>query len=247
VRLREKTALVTGGSRGIGRAIAVGLAMEGADVAVNYLNQSKAAEGIASQIRSLGRRAIAVQGDVSDLDSVEKMVDYIIQEFQHVDILVNNAGSISWRELSRVSKQQWHSIIETNLTGVFNCSKAILPSMIDQLFGKIINVSSVFAFHGHSGTVAYSAAKSGLVGFTRTLAKEVGPKGINVNALAPGYIMTDLTQQAPEREKEEIISTIPLRRAGLPADVASVAVFLASEEASYITGQIIYIDGGWKI
>lgn len=247
MRLNGKTALVTGGSRGLGSAIVRAIAMEGADVAINYLTQYEAAENVASEVRSLGKRAVVIQADVADFGSVKKMIDQIIREFGHLDILVNNAGFILWRKLANVTKEEWDNIIQVNLTGVFNCTKCVLPGMIGGKSGKIVIISSIFAFHGQSGSVAYSAAKSGLIGFTRTLAKEVGPYGINVNALAPGYILTDLSKNVSEEEKGELVSTIPLRRAGLPKDVANVAAFLASEEASYITGEVIVIDGGWKL
>ncbi|MEW6263569.1 MAG: 3-oxoacyl-ACP reductase family protein [Thermodesulfobacteriota bacterium] len=247
MRLRDRTALITGSSRGIGEAIALGMAKEGADAIVNYSSRSEAVEKVAYRIRSEGRKALAVQADVGDSDSVKRMADLAIEAFHHLDILVNNAGVILWRYLAKVTEQEWEKVVNRNLTGVFHCTKSVLPHMTARNFGKIINISSAFAFHGLSGSVAYSAAKSALLGFTRTLAKEVGPRGITVNALSPGYILTELTRQASDEEKAQLISDIPLRRGGLPEDIDNAAVFPASEEASYITGQVIKVDGGWKI
>ena len=187
--------MITGGSRGIGKGIAIAMAKEGADVGINYIHQREAAESVASEVRSMGKRGIVIQADVADLSSVKEMINGVIGEFGRVDILVNNSGTILWRKLANVLKEDWDKVIQCNLTGVFNCTKCILPQMMEQKYGKIIINSSIYAFHGPSGSVAYSAAKSGLIGFTRTLAKEVGPYGINVNALAPGYILTDMSKK----------------------------------------------------
>ena len=243
-KLDGKVALVTGASRGIGRAIAIAFAKEGATVAVNYAGNNEKAESVVGEIKELGRDAIAIQGDVADADSVSAMIKTVTESFGKIDILVNNAGITRDNLLMRLKEDDWDSVINTNLKGVFLCTKAITRLMMKQRQGRIINISSVVGVSGNAGQANYAAAKSGVIGLTKTSAKELAARGITVNAIAPGFIETDMTNHLTEDVGEQMLQQIPLKRFGSPDDVAHTAVFLASEEAGYITGQTIHVDGG---
>jgi len=240
--LADKVCLVTGGSRGIGRAICLRLAQEGANVVVNYSTGEDMASQVVREIKKLGQRAIMYKADVSSFDQVSKMIDDIVKEFGRIDILVNNAGVTKDALILRMSEQDWDKVIDVNLKGVFNASRACVKYMVKQRKGKIINISSIVGIYGNAGQVNYAASKAGIIGFTKSLAKELGSRGITVNAVAPGFIKTDMTASFLEKE-DQIVSRIPLKRLGNPDEVANLVVFLASGKADYITGQIIAIDG----
>ena len=247
--LADRAALVTGASRGIGRAIGLRFAEEGCEVAVNYVaeagrDNAAEADEVAEQIRALGPQAICVEADVTDLEAVEDMVAYVIQRLGKLDILVNNAGITRDRTLKKLSKEDWDRVIEVNLTGAFHCARAVIDHMRERRCGRIISISSVVAQIGNIGQTNYGASKAGLIGFTRSLAREVARRGITVNAVAPGFIDTEMTQAMPDDIKEQVTATIPLGRMGTPEDVANVALFLASDAASYITGQMLSVNGG---
>ena len=239
-----RIALVTGASRGIGKAVALALAAGGADVAVNYAGSAQAAEAVAEEIRAMGRKALVVQADVSDAASVQQMVERVIAEFGRIDILVNNAGITRDGLLMRMKDEDWEAVLKTNLTGVFYCTKAVTKGMMKQRYGRIINMTSVVGVMGNAGQANYAAAKAGVIGFTKSTAKELASRGITVNALAPGFIESDMTAGLPEKAKTEMAAAIPLGKMGQPADVAQAVVFLASDWASYITGQTLHVDGG---
>lgn len=242
--LAGKVALVTGGSRGIGRAIALTLAEHGADVAINYAGNTAAAEEIKTAIEGMGRRAILVQGSVADTDGVQAIVNQVVKELGRLDILINNAGITRDGLLMRMKEADWDAVLETNLKGVYNCSKAVMRTMMKQKSGRIVNMASVVGEMGNAGQANYAAAKAGVIGFTKSLAKEVASRGITVNAVAPGFIATDMTSVLTDEQKAEMARTIPLGRAGQPQDVANAVLFLVSEEAAYITGQVLNVDGG---
>ena len=249
MRLQEKVAVVTGAGRGIGEEIAFRFAAEGAKVVVNDIN---AADGnrTVNTIKSKGGKALAVIGSVTVRDIAQRMIDTAVQEFGTVDILVNNAGIIRDAMLHKMTDEQWDQVIEVNLKGVFLCTQCAARVMREEGRGKIINLSSVM-WRGNPGQFNYSASKAGVIGMTKTAAKELAPKGINVNAIAPGLIWTDILRSTPvailERMQKTLASIVPLNRMGSPQDVANVALFLASDESSYITGQVIYCDGGMAI
>lgn len=243
-KLDGKVALVTGASRGIGRAIAIALAKEGASVAVNFAGNSEKAGQVVSEIKEMGREAVAIQGDVTNADSVTAMVKNVTEQFGKLDILINNAGITRDNLLVRMKEEDWDSVINTNLKGVFLCTKAVSRQMMKQRQGRIINISSVVGVSGNAGQANYVAAKSGVIGLTKTTAKELAARGITVNAIAPGFIETDMTNVLTEEVGEQMRKQIPLGRFGLPEDVAKTAVFLASEDSGYITGQTIQVDGG---
>ena len=243
-KLDGKVALVTGASRGIGRAIAIALAKEGATVAVNYAGNTEKAESVVREIREFGSEALAIQADVTNADSVTAMIKTVTEEFGKIDILVNNAGITRDNLLMRMKEEDWDSVINTNLKGVFLCTKAVSRQMMKQRKGRIINISSVVGVSGNAGQANYVAAKSGVIGLTKTSAKELAARGITVNAIAPGFIETDMTNALTEEVSEQLLQQIPLGRFGSPEDVAQTAIFLASEEAAYITGQTIQVDGG---
>jgi 3-oxoacyl-[acyl-carrier protein] reductase len=244
MQLKGKTAVVTGGSRGIGRAIALELASKGANVAVNYTKNSAAADAVVEEIKAMGKLGIAVKADVSSISEVENLVIEVLNAFGSIDILVNNAGITKDNLIVRMTEKEFDDVINTNLKGAFICTKAVSRVMIKQKSGKIINVSSVVGIVGNSGQSNYAAAKAGLIGFTKSMAKELAKRGINVNAVAPGFVQTDMTSSLPEKVKEEFIKSIPLMRIGEPEDIAKGVAFLASEYSDYITGQVINIDGG---
>ncbi len=243
----SRVALVTGGSRGIGRAVALRLAAAGHKVAVNYVaNEAAAAETIAA-IEASGGTAIPVQADVGDESSVAGMVEHVGAELGAVEILVNNAGIARDDLLMRMSADAWDDVIQTNLKSVYLCSKAALRGMLRAKWGRIVNISSVAGVYGNPGQANYSAAKAGVIGFTRSLAKEIGSRGITVNAVAPGFIATDMTAALGEGAAEAATKQITLGRLGRPEEVASAVGYLASQDASYITGQTIVVDGGLAI
>ncbi|HHX50674.1 MAG TPA: 3-oxoacyl-[acyl-carrier-protein] reductase [Clostridia bacterium] len=242
--LEGKTAIVTGSSRGIGKAIALALAGEGARVVINYLENKESALEVIKEIEILGSVALAIKADVSQKSGAELLVEDTVKSFGKLDILVNNAGINRDSLLLRMSNEDWDSVLRTNLTGVFNCSRAALKPMIKERSGRIINISSVVGLVGNGGQTNYAAAKAGVIGFTKSLAKEVASRNILVNAVAPGFIETEMTAGLPARAREELKKTIPLGRFGCTGDVAGVVIFLASPAAGYITGQTITVDGG---
>ncbi|WP_394137036.1 3-oxoacyl-[acyl-carrier-protein] reductase [Cytobacillus oceanisediminis] len=244
MKLEGKAALVTGASRGIGREIALGLAKQGADIAVNYSGSETRANEVVDEIKALGRSAFAVQCDVSDSESVANMVKETIEKFGKLDILVNNAGITKDNLIMRMKEDEWDDVININLKGVFLCTKAVTRQMMKQRSGRIINISSIVGVSGNPGQANYVAAKSGVIGLTKTSAKELASRGITVNAIAPGFITTDMTDKLNEEVKDQMLKQIPLARFGDPADIANVAVFLASEDSRYMTGQTLHVDGG---
>lgn len=240
----SKVAFITGGTRGIGKQIAITFAKEGYDIAVNYRTENDDLVNTKAEIEKLNVQCFAVQGDVSDFDSTEKMVKDIIEKFGQIDVLVNNAGITKDMLLMRMKKEDFESVIDVNLVGTFNVTKNTIPYMMKQKSGRIINLSSVVGISGNAGQTNYSASKAGIIGFTKSLAKEVGSRNILVNAVAPGFIQTQMTDVLKDEVKEEISKNIPLKRMGNTSDVANIVKFLASEDSSYITGQVINVDGG---
>ncbi|WP_046179142.1 3-oxoacyl-[acyl-carrier-protein] reductase [Domibacillus tundrae] len=244
MNLEGKTALVTGASRGIGKAIALELACHGADVAVNYAGNEQKAKEVADEIQAMGRRSFIVQCDISDSDAVQAMVKETVAQFGRLDILVNNAGITRDNLIMRMKDQEWDDVINTNLKGVFLCTKAVTRQMMKQRSGRIINISSVVGRIGNAGQANYTAAKAGVIGLTKASARELAARGITVNAIAPGFIATDMTDKLPAEAKEQLIGQIPLGTLGDTADIAAAAAFLASDGAKYITGQVLGVDGG---
>ncbi|MEK5324696.1 3-oxoacyl-[acyl-carrier-protein] reductase [Aeribacillus sp. FSL M8-0254] len=242
--LSEKTALVTGGSRGIGRAIAIDLAKNGADVAVNYSGNEEKANEVVEEIESLGRKAFAIRANVANADEVNSMVNEVIERFGRLDILVNNAGITKDNLLMRMKESEWDDVININLKGVFNCTKAVTRQMMKQRSGRIINIASIVGIAGNAGQANYVAAKAGIIGLTKTTAKELAGRNITVNAVAPGFISTDMTDQLPEQIRNEMLKQIPLGRFGEPNDIANMVTFIASDKSSYMTGQTLCLDGG---
>ena len=240
--LKDKVAVVTGASRGIGKAAALALASQGAKVVVNYARSSDAAEATVKEINLAGTEAIAVQADVSQSDEVDNLIKTTLDKFGRIDVLVNNAGITKDTLLLRMKPEQWQAVIDLNLTGVFFCTKAVSKTMLKQRSGRIINIASVAGQMGNPGQANYSAAKAGVIGFTKTVAKELANRGITVNAVAPGFIETDMTE---DLKSDDIIKFIPLGRYGKPEEVAGTIRFLAADPAAaYITGQVFNVDGG---
>ncbi len=243
MRLENKVAFITGAAQGIGRDIALKFAAEGADIVVGDINLQKATQ-TKLEIEALGRNALALELDVTDYAKLTEAVNKILDKFKKVDILINNAGITKDNLLLRMSDAEWDAVLNVNLKGTFNCTKAVSRLMIKQRYGKIINIASIIGIIGNPGQANYSASKAGIIALTKTTAKELASRNINVNAIAPGFIQTEMTAKLPEDLKQKMQDAIPLGRFGSPVDVASVCVFLASEEASYITGQTIIVDGG---
>ncbi|MGM8364172.1 3-oxoacyl-[acyl-carrier-protein] reductase [Virgibacillus sp. W0181] len=242
--LQGKNALVTGASRGIGRAIALELADNGANVAVNYSGNREKAEAVAEEIKQLGGKAFAIQADVADEASVKAMMKEVVKQFGSLDILVNNAGITKDNLLMRMKEEEFDQVINTNLKGVFLCVKNVTRQMMKQKSGKIINVASIVGVSGNPGQANYVAAKAGVIGLTKSTAKELASRNILVNAVAPGFIATDMTDALTTEQKEAILSAIPLEKLGTAEDIAKAVRFLASNDSDYITGQTIHIDGG---
>ncbi len=240
--LSNRVALVTGSGRGIGRAIALKLAEVGATVVVNDINE--VAQGVAEEIRATGRQSLAALADVSSSEDVTRLVETAVSTFGKVDILVNNAGISRDQLLIRMSDEDWDRVININLKSVFLCTRAVLRHMLKQRWGRIISIASIVGLVGNPGQANYASAKAGIIGFTKTIAKEVASRGITVNAIAPGFIDTEMTQRLGESQRQELLKRIPLGYLGSPCDVAEAVAFLASEEARYITGQVISVDGG---
>lgn len=242
-QLKDRVAIVTGASRGIGRAIAIALATEGAKVVVNYAASSGAAEEVVAAITEGGGEAIAIQADVSKIEQIDALVSQTIEKFGRIDVLVNNAGITRDTLLLRMKPEDWQAVIDLNLTGVFLCTRAVSKIMLKQKSGRIINIASVSGQMGNPGQANYSAAKAGVIGFTKTVARELATRGITVNAVAPGFIATDMTSDL--KSSEDIIKAIPLGRYGTPEEVAGMVRFLAGDAAAaYITGQVFNVDGG---
>ena len=244
MNLTGKVALVTGASRGIGQATAIELAKAGADVVVDFIGNEAVAQETVEKIEALGRKAIKIKANVGDADDVQAMVDEAIATFGHIDILVNNAGITRDGLLIRMKDSDWDEVLNINLKGVYLVTKAVAKLMVKQRAGRIINMTSVSGVTGNVGQANYAAAKAGVIGFTKTCAKELAARGITVNAVAPGFIETAMTDVLPEKIKEGIAATVPFGRMGQPEEIASVVTFLASDFASYITGQVLNVDGG---
>ena len=242
--LTGKVAVVTGAGKGIGRAIALKLAQHGASIVINYRSSAKEAEEVIQEIRNNGGKAEMVQGDVSSYEDAEKVIKFAVESFGTLDILVNNAGITKDTLLLRMKEEDFSRVLDVNLKGVFNCTKHASGIMLKQKSGRIINISSVVGLIGNAGQANYAAAKAGIIGFTKSVAKELGTRGITANAIAPGFINTDMTEVLSDKVKEKLIENIPLKKLGSPEDVANLAAFLASDNASYITGQVINVDGG---
>ena len=239
-----RVALVTGASRGIGRELALELARNGADIAVNYAQSEAAAEAVAAEVMALGRRALPIRADVADPDAVAEMLDVVGKQLGRPEILVNNAGITRDTLAMRMKDDDWSAVLATNLTGAFLVTRACLRGMIRSRWGRIITIGSVIGTMGNPGQINYAAAKAGLAGMTRSLAKELGSRGITVNLVAPGFIRTDITADLSQEQIDAVLSQVPLERLGDPADVAPLVAFLAGEGGRYITGQVIHVDGG---
>ncbi|MDD5668650.1 MAG: 3-oxoacyl-[acyl-carrier-protein] reductase [Candidatus Omnitrophica bacterium] len=243
MRLQHKTALITGAGRGIGKAIALLFAKEGADIAIWDVNLQDA-ENTCKEIESLGRKTVSAQVDVTDFSSVETGVNKILDKLGKVDILINNAGITRDGLLLRMSENDWDAVLKVNLKGSFNCIKAVSKVMIKQRSGKIVNIASIIGIIGNAGQANYSASKAGVIALSKTAARELASRNITVNAVAPGFIQTDMTAKLPDDLKQKMMAQIPLAKLGQPEDVANVCLFLASADADYITGQTIVVDGG---
>lgn len=245
--MENKTAIVTGAAKGIGRAIAIRLAEKGFNIVLNYRSSEEKAIETAKEIEAKGVTVLRVQGDITNADEVLNLIEKAKEKFGSIDVMVNNAGITKDNLILRMKEEDFDDVINTNLKGVFNCLKSITPVMVKQKMGKIINISSVVGVAGNAGQVNYAASKAGVIGMTKSLAKEIGSRGITVNAVAPGFIETDMTEVLNDKSKEEAKKSIPLKRLGKPQDVANVVAFLASDDANYVTGQVIHVDGGMVI
>ena len=240
----EKCALITGATRGIGKQIAITLAKQGYNIALNYRKENEELENTKKEIEEIGVQVLAVKGDVANFEDCEKFVKQTIERFEQIDVLVNNAGITKDMLLMRMKKEDFEQVIDTNLVGTFNVTKNVVPYMMKARSGRIINISSVVGISGNAGQTNYSASKAGIIGFSKSLAKEIASRNILVNAVAPGFIETNMTDVLKDDVKQEIAKNIPLRRMGTTQDVANVVKFLASDDSSYITGQVINVDGG---
>ena len=240
----EKSALITGATRGIGKQIAITLAKQGYNIALNYRKENEELENTKKEIEEIGVQVLAVKGDVANFEDCEKFVKQTIERFEQIDVLVNNAGITKDMLLMRMKKEDFEQVIDTNLVGTFNVTKNVVPYMMKARSGRIINISSVVGISGNAGQTNYSASKAGIIGFTKSLAKEIASRNILVNAVAPGFIETNMTDVLKDDVKQEIAKNIPLKRMGTAQDVANVVNFLASDDSSYITGQVINVDGG---
>ena len=245
--IQDKVALVTGASRGIGRGVALELSSRGAKVVVNYNSSTDAAQQVVDAIRQQGGEAMMAHADVSSLEQVNAMVEQVIDTWGSIDILVNNAGIIKDNLLMRMSDDDWHRVIDVNLNGTFYCSRAVIRPMVRQRWGRIVNIGSVVGLRGNPGQANYAAAKAGIIGFTKALAKEVASRGVTVNTVTPGYISTDVVEIMPQAFKDGILERTPMGECGAVDDVSHIVVFLAYQEARYITGQTISVDGGLAI
>ena len=240
----EKYALITGATRGIGKQIAITLAKQGYNIALNYRKENEELENTKKEIEEIGVQVLAVKGDVANFEDCENFVKQVIERFGQIDVLVNNAGITKDMLLIRMKKEDFEQVIDTNLVGTFNVTKNVVPYMMKARSGRIINISSVVGISGNAGQTNYSASKAGIIGFTKSLAKEIASRNIFVNAVAPGFIETNMTDVLKDDVKQEIAKNIPLKRMGTAQDVANVVKFLASDDSSYITGQVINVDGG---
>lgn len=240
----KRVALITGAGRGIGKQIAITLAKEGFDIAINYRKENEDLENTKKQIKEAGSKCLAVKGDVSNYEDCESFIKEVIEEYGKIDVLVNNAGITKDNLLMRMKKEDFEDVINVNLVGTFNVTKNVIPYMMKARSGRIVNISSVVGISGNAGQTNYSASKAGIIGFTKSLAKEVASRNILVNAVAPGFIETNMTDVLKDEIKENIAKSIPLKRMGNAEDVANVVKFLASNDSSYVTGQVINVDGG---
>jgi NAD(P)-dependent dehydrogenase (short-subunit alcohol dehydrogenase family) len=249
MRLKDKICVVTGSSRGMGRTIALEMATEGGDLAVVYVDDDTGvnradAEAVAAQIKEMGRRAATVQADVADYDQVTALMQRVLAEFGRIDILVNNAGINRDATLKNLDKGAWDAVISVNMNGVYHCTKAVIETMLEAKSGRILNISSIMGQTGGFGISNYAASKAGIVGFSKSIAREVAGQGITVNAIAPGFVDVGMLQSVPDKIKESLLKQIPMHRWGKPEEIAKLAVYLASDDAAYITGQVIHINGG---
>ena len=244
MKLEGRTALVTGASRGIGRAIALALAEEGADVAINYVSNEAAAAAVVEEIQALGRKGVLARADVGDFPDTYAMAHSVLRDFGHIDILVNNAGVTSDKTFVNMDHSTWRKVLAINLDGVFNCTKVCIDQMVEQNYGRVVNITSVIGQIGNFGQANYAASKAGVAAMTKTLAKELASKGITVNAVAPGFIETEMVSSIPENIQDRLLSQIPLRRFGKAEEVAQMVVFLCSPEGDYVTGAELEVNGG---